>query len=111
MLPTALAGHLLLIPRLGAAGAALVTTLVAMTGAVVAVALVRRAWGIVPPAGTAVRSAAVCAGAYAAAAGWHVPIPLLPVKLLAIAATVPVALLALGEFDAAERALARSLVR
>lgn len=110
MLPLAIAGHGLLIPKLGAIGAAAVTTLFASVGALVTVMSVYRLWDVLPPFKTLVRSVIISAIAYALAASWHTPGLFLLLKLLAIALLIPLVLLALGEFDADELAAARSFV-
>ena len=110
MLPLAVIGFLLLIPRLGGIGASLVTTLVATLGALVTVLAVHRIWHVLPPAHTVVRSVLVCALAFGLAALWSTPGFLLLLKLLATTLLIGFAYLLLGEFSKDELALARSLV-
>ncbi|MGH7752987.1 MAG: lipopolysaccharide biosynthesis protein [Gemmatimonadales bacterium] len=98
MLAAAMAGHMALIPRWGSLGAALVTTVVAVGGAVAATAAVARVWRILPPRATVLRSLAVSAGAYMAAVLWPASGPLLLVKLSVISLTCAGTLAALGEF-------------
>lgn len=98
MVILALAGHLLLIPRLGAMGAALVTTGVASLGALAALFAVHRVWKIRPPVATVLRSAA-CAGlAYLSASVWPTPGLLVLAKLATISGCIVGAGFALGEF-------------
>jgi len=111
MLPLAIIGHWILVPRLGAVGASLVTTIVAGIGAAVAVLLVYRIWRILPPAGTLLRSILVCVLAYALAAFWHTPGFLVLLKLPAIVLVIVSAFLSLGEIGVREIALVRSMLR
>ena len=110
LVPLAVAGHLLLIPRFGPLGAASVTTLLSGLGAVVGFLAVHRLWGVLPPAATALRSVVLSVPAYGAAVAWSTPGPLLFVKLPALGLTVLLGFLILGEFTSAEIALARSLL-
>lgn len=110
MVPLAVIGHLLLVPQLGAIGAALVTALFAGLGALSAMAAVYYLWQVFPPLGTVGRSVMVCGVALALAAFWPAPGALLLVKLPVIAVFIGLAFLVLGEFSAREIALARSIV-
>jgi O-antigen/teichoic acid export membrane protein len=111
LLPVAAVGHLALIPRLGAMGAALVAALVAGLGALAAVLAVYRTWRVLPPVGTLLRSMLVCGLAYALAALWPTPGFLLLAKLAVITLVSLLAFLLLGEISPSEIALARSLLR
>jgi O-antigen/teichoic acid export membrane protein len=111
LVPLAITGHLLLIPRWGAIGASLVTTLFAGLGALATVSAVYRIWRILPPAATLFRSVLVCGFAYVLAALWPAPGLLLLLKLLVIGLVIPLAYLLLGEFSACEIALARAMFR
>jgi len=110
LLPLALAGHLLLIPSLGSIGAALVTTLLAMVGALASVIAVHRIWGILPPLSTLGRSALLAFVAYGLAATWPEAGPLLLVKLTAVALCILLLFIMLKEFSRDEIALARSFL-
>lgn len=110
LLAGAAAGHLLLIPRAGALGAACVTAGLAGAGALVSARLVRRLWGVAPPARTLWRSAFVCAAAYALAAALPAAGLLLVLKLAGGVLLVVIAFVLLGEFDAGELRAARALV-
>lgn len=110
LVPAAIVGHLLAIPRFGAVGAAAVTAACTVLGALGTMAAVYRYWRIAPPVGSLVRSVVVGGGAYALAAGWPVSGLLLPVKFAVIMLLIAAGLLGLGEFDRREVALARSLV-
>jgi O-antigen/teichoic acid export membrane protein len=111
MLLAAIVGHALVIPRAGARGAALVTTAISVAVALVTVALVRRLWGVLPPARTCLRVAPVAPLAFACAALVAAPGALVVVKLAAVCALACAALAALGEFSREEIAWALSLLR
>ncbi len=111
LVPMAIAGHLLLIPRWGAMGASLVTTLLASLVAVATVLAVYKIWGILPPTATLLRSALVCGFSYALATLWPAPGLLLLLKLPTIGLVILLSFLLLGEFSKGEIALARSLLR
>jgi O-antigen/teichoic acid export membrane protein len=98
MLAAAMAGHLVIIPRWGSMGAALVTTVVSVGGAVAATAAVARVWRILPPRATVLHSLAVSAGAYMAGVLWPAAGLLLLAKLSVIALACAGILAALGEF-------------
>ncbi|HEX3035056.1 MAG TPA: oligosaccharide flippase family protein [Thermodesulfobacteriota bacterium] len=109
MLLLALIGHVLLIPLLGAIGAAMITTVLAGIGALAGmVAVYYYLWHLLPPLGTAVRSVLLCGLSYIAAillptpGFWVVP------KLLTIMIMIPLSFAILGEFSSNEIAAARS---
>jgi len=110
LVPLAVAGHLMVIPRLGAIGASFVTTLLAILGALATVLAVYRLWRILPPAGTLWRSVLACGLAFALAALWPAPGLLLLVKLPVIGVVIVLAFKVLREFNAHEIALARSVL-
>jgi O-antigen/teichoic acid export membrane protein len=68
-----LVGDLLVIPRYGAMGAAVVGTICAVAGATICIMLVRKIWGILPPLPTFLRSVAIGVAAYVAASLWPTP--------------------------------------
>jgi len=111
LLPLAITGHLLLIPWLGAVGASLVTAVFAGLAALVSVMAVYHVWRVLPPAWTAWRSILICALAYALATVWPAPGVLLILKLSVIGLIICLSFLLLGEFNATEVAVARSLLR
>jgi O-antigen/teichoic acid export membrane protein len=111
LLPLAVAGHFVLIPRYGAFGAALVTTLFAVLGTLGMLLAVARVWGIHPPLGTVWRTALIGAFGYLLATVWPASGPLLLVKLLVLAVTVIVTFALLGEWKAHELAQARLWLR
>jgi O-antigen/teichoic acid export membrane protein len=101
MLACAALGHALLIPSLGARGAAAVTALTACAGASASVVLVWRAWRVAaPPARTFVSSAAVAAVAYALTALVPSAGLMLAPKLACACLFAFAALALLGEFGA-----------
>jgi O-antigen/teichoic acid export membrane protein len=110
LVPLAIAGHLVLIPRLGPIGAALVTTVSAGAAALAALIVVYRVWQIVPPPGTVGRSLLLFGMAYAVTMSWPAPGMYLLIKLSVVGAMIGLAFLLLGEFSASERATLRSLV-
>ena len=110
LVPLALLGHLLLIPRFGALGAASVTGLCASLSAVAELAAIYRVWGVLPPLGTVGRSALLCIVAYVSAALWPTPGLMLFLKLPALALLVLTGYVLLGEFSRSEMAAAGSLL-
>lgn len=110
LVPLAIAGHLLAIPRFGPLGASLVTTVLSTAEALAGFIAVYRLWRLLPPRATILRSVALCAPAYAAALLWPAPGPLLFVKLPLIGLTVVLGFFLLGEFSPVELALARSVL-
>jgi len=110
LVPLALLGHLLLIPRYGALGAASVTALGASLSAVAQMIAIYRLWGAAPPLGTVGRSALLCVVAYVSATLWPTPGLLLFVKLPVLALLVLAGYLLLGEFTSTELAAARALL-
>ena len=97
MVPLAAAGHVLLIPRFGASGAASVTLIVATLTAFATLAAIHRLWGVVPPGLTFLRAAALCVVAYVMTAAWPAAGLMVPVKLAAISIFVGCAFLLIGE--------------
>jgi O-antigen/teichoic acid export membrane protein len=108
LVPLALLGHLIAIPRWGALGAATVSALVASIGALASTMAVYRVWAVLPPAATVGRTLLVSAAAFALAAAWPASGAILIVKLAALSVVVAVLLFALGEFSAHDLAAARS---
>jgi hypothetical protein len=104
-------GHFLLIPHLGAIGAASVTTALSVLGALVAITSVYYVFGVFPPVGTLGRSLPLCGLAYVAAmmlptpGFWVIP------KMLAIIIMIPLGFGLFGEFSPKEIAIFRSLLR
>jgi O-antigen/teichoic acid export membrane protein len=99
----ALAGHLLLIPRLGAVGAASATAIAGIAGGLASAAIVHRLSGV-HAYGTLARAALIAGPTYWLAT--RVPTsgaPALVVKLGLLSAFVVGAFVALGELDADDR--------
>ncbi|MBC7806741.1 MAG: oligosaccharide flippase family protein [Akkermansiaceae bacterium] len=67
LLAVAFGAHFLIIPRYGSLGAASVTLVVSVVGAIAALTAVYDRWKITPPVGTVVRTLLVTAGVYALA--------------------------------------------
>lgn len=111
LLPLAMIGYLILIPKWGAVGAALVAMLFAGLGALASMLAVYRVWKILPPAATLGRSVLICGLAYVLASLWPVSGLLLLLKLSVIGLVITLAFSVLGEFSARERALAWTLLR
>jgi len=105
----AAAGHLVLIPKAGASGAAFVNASLACAAALVSAALVRKLWRVAPTPSTLWRSVAVSVCVYAFAAFVPGPGLLLVPKLAAAFLFVPAALLLSGELDGEEWRAARAL--
>ncbi|HEX7977919.1 MAG TPA: oligosaccharide flippase family protein [Gemmatimonadaceae bacterium] len=105
VLAAAVVGHLVMIPRFGALGAATVTTACGTMGALVSLACVHRMWGVHAYA-TMARAAALALPAYWLAshlAGVGGGLLVLVLALGLMTAGVAVAFVVLGELDAAER--------
>lgn len=98
----AVAAHTVVIPRFGAGGAALVTMTVTLLATVVFTAAVCRVMRVPYPVATLARSATIGAAAWAVAAFWQTPGPLVLVKAALLAAGVAAALVATGELSRAE---------
>lgn len=111
MVPVAIIGHLILIPRIGGTGAALVTTFVAWLGALVSVYMVCRTWRVLPPVKSLLKST-LCSGiAFALAILWPVTGVMIVLKLAVIILIILLTFLLLGEFTASEIATARSMFK
>lgn len=111
MVPLALIGHLVLIPRLGGIGAAIVTTSVACSAALASLLTVRRIWGVLPPVRTLANST-LCSGiALALAILWPSSGSTIVLKLVVITIIIPLTFLILGELTRKEIASIASLLR
>lgn len=110
LLPAAVLGHLVLVPRFGTFGASIVTTGLAVVGAGAAAAAVYTVWGVAAPHATALRVTIVAAAAGAAARLWTTSGLMLVFELIALALGVVAALLLMGEASAPERAAFRARV-
>ena len=97
VLGAAIVGHLVMIPRFGAEGAAIVTTVCGVLGALASLAFVHRLWGVHAYA-TMARAAVLALPAYwlaARVAGMGLVVLLLALGLITLA--VAIAFVALGE--------------
>ena len=110
LVPLALGGHLLLIPRLGAQGAALVTVGVSLLGASAAVASVYALWKVWPPVGTFLRSLVVGLVVGAASMWWPTPGLFVFAKLIVLGMISLLGYWWIGEFRQGEIAVVRSLL-
>jgi O-antigen/teichoic acid export membrane protein len=102
VLPVAIAGYLMVVPRFGAMGAAVVTGAAAAVGAIVALAATRATWRVAPPIATCLRGLVISVPAYLAAASWPAPGAWWFVKVCVLSAGIVAAYLALGESSSAE---------
>ncbi|RPH79928.1 MAG: teichoic acid transporter, partial [Nitrospiraceae bacterium] len=110
LVPLALIGHLLLIPRLGEQGAALVTVGVSLLGASVAVASVYALWKVWPPAGTVLRSLVIGLVVGAASMLWPTPGFFILAKLIILGMISVLGYWLIGEFRQGEIAVVRSFL-
>jgi O-antigen/teichoic acid export membrane protein len=108
--PLALAGHLLLIPRFGPLGAALVTTIVAGLCALASLVVVQRVWQIQISGATLVRTLILAGLAWSAAALWPAPGLWVVLKLAVLSFALAGLLWVSGEITPREIALLRSLL-
>jgi O-antigen/teichoic acid export membrane protein len=105
LVPLALVGHMLLIPRMGSVGAALITALFSLSGAVAVSLATCRRWRVMPPPGTLARSCLLAFLAYAASAAWPAQGVAVPLKLTVLALAVLPGFWLLREFDSKDMAL------
>lgn len=111
MLVCAIIGHIAIIPQFGLTGAATVTTICALIGALVAIIVVQRLWQILPPFTTLLRSILIYGVAYGLALLWSLPHALVLLELTLISLTIPLMFLLLGEFSSAEKSIIVSFLR
>jgi O-antigen/teichoic acid export membrane protein len=107
----ALAGHTVLVPRLGIAGAAATTSALAWLGAAACLSLVRRLSGAYVAAVTWLRIALTAGAAYGAAFLWPTPGPWVIGKVVLLCAGVLLVLFALRELTRADVSFVRSVVQ
>lgn len=108
LVPLACAGHLLLIPHWGQRGAAWVTVLVALTGAIAAITSTHRLWQVAPPLGSMIRSLVVTLIVGSGAVFWPVAGVLGFAKMIVLAVVALAAYWCLGEFRPSEISIVRS---
>ena len=106
----ALAGHLVLIPRFGQQGAALVTVVVASLGAIAAGAGVYALWTVCPPVGTVIRSLAIGLVVGTVSLWWPTPGLLVFVKLVLLGVISLLGYWWIGEFRSREISAVRSFL-
>ena len=111
MVPFAILGHLLLIPRFGPIGAAVVTTTGASLASLAAVFTVFLSWEFAIPKRTIVYSLMCSALALLTAVIWPAQGILVLLKMSIISTTIIAAFLLLREFTSTELAFIRSLVK
>ena len=99
LVPLAIVGHLVMIPRFGAIGAASVTTGCAMLGALASAFATYRLWQILPTAKALLRSLMVSGVVYVIAVFWSAPGILLLLKLTVMTFAVLLFYLFLGEVN------------
>lgn len=103
-------GNLVMIPRFGALGAAMVTALCQGIGALASIFAIYRLWAISPPLGTLWRSTVISVLAYTLAVIWPTAGLFLVIKMGCIGVVVILAFLVLREFTVAEIGQARSFL-
>jgi O-antigen/teichoic acid export membrane protein len=111
LLALAIAGYFVLVPRLGAIGAAATTATTAWGVALATMVGVHRCCQASPGRGTVARIAVTSAIAYALAATWQAPGAWVIPQLLALCAVVLLLLFVLGEATADDLAFALSLLK
>jgi len=105
-----LAGHLVLIPRFGQQGAALVTVVVSSFGAIAAGAGVYALWTVCPPVGTVIRSLAIGLVVGTVSLWWPTPGLLVFVKLVLLGVISLLGYWWIGEFRSREISAVRSFL-
>jgi len=109
LIPLAILGHVIMVPRFGAIGAASVTAVLATVGAAGSLTAVYRLWHIFPPLATLVRSLFVSGIAYLLAVGWLTSGFVVIVKLALIGLAIAAGYLLLREFTDGEISVARTV--
>ncbi len=102
LVPFAIAGYLLFVPRFGAPGAAVVTTVCTVSIALAGVAAVTYLWKFSFPLATMTRSALLSAATFAAARFWPTPGLWVAPKLVLLCVAIATGLLLMGEFKKKE---------
>jgi O-antigen/teichoic acid export membrane protein len=109
-IPLALVGHLIMIPRFGQLGAAIVTVGVSLLSASVAVRSISIPWKVLPPLGTFLRSVVIALVLGIVSMYWPTPGVFVFVKLIALGTFGFLSYWWTGEFRQDEIAVVRSLV-
>jgi O-antigen/teichoic acid export membrane protein len=110
LIPLALVGHLVMIPRFGQLGAAFVTVAVSLLGASVAVASISAPWKVWPPLGTFLRSVFIALVLGAVSILWPTPGVFVFAKLVVLGMVGFLGYWWIGEFRQGEMSVVRSLV-
>jgi len=111
LLLLAFVGHVLLVPRFGAIGAAWVTTTLGCIGACSMLGVVGRVCHILPPVSTFLRSIIVCIIAYFLSSLWPLAGPLVVINLLLVSVVIVVLFLLIGELNRSDFTFFRVLLR
>jgi O-antigen/teichoic acid export membrane protein len=111
LLVLALVGYLVLVPRVGAVGAAITTAATAWGVAVATMVAVHRWCQVSPGRGTVARVMVTSAIAYALTSAWHAPGAWVVPQLLALCGVVLLLLFVLGEVTARDLGFALSLLK
>jgi O-antigen/teichoic acid export membrane protein len=111
MLPLAIVGYLVAIPRYGAVGASAVTAAVAMTAAGAGLVVVKRVSGVDIPVPSLLRATVVGIVAFAVASSFSAQRLMLIIELAMLCVAVAACLAVLGEFTGEERRLVMSALR
>lgn len=110
LVPLALIGHLIVIPRYGSFGASVVTALVGCMGMGIGLVTICRLWRVVPSLGIVVRTVAAGLLALFVSTVWPTSGAMVLVKLVAVGGLILVVYWVLREFTADETALVRELI-
>jgi O-antigen/teichoic acid export membrane protein len=110
LVPVAIGGHLWAIPRFGPIGAAWVSTCVMVAGSLLTLGAIARMWDIRPPAASLLRIALVSLGVGLGARAWPAGGWELIGELALFFSSIPLALVAMGEFSRRELSMARDAV-
>jgi O-antigen/teichoic acid export membrane protein len=111
LLVVAVVGYLVLVPRIGAVGAAATTAVTTWGVAVATMAAVYRWCQVGPSLGTVARATVTSAAAYGLARLWHAPGAWVVPQLLALSGVVLLLLWILGEVQAQDIRFAVSLLK
>ena len=103
ILPAALVGYALVVPRSGAMGAALVTCAATLLGAGLSLLSAHLLWRVAPPIASCLRAIVVAVAAYLLATLWPAPGLWWFIKVTTGVVAVAVAYVLLGELSASER--------
>ena len=104
-------GQFIVIPRYGSVGAAGVTTLLAVLGALIGLMIVDQSWQIRLPKITLIKTLLLSLGTYFVSAVWVAPGFLLLIKIPSLCVIVALALVMLGNVKKQEVEFIMSLVR